>query len=76
MWISGGDHQLSDNIVHMVLAKIAGGPAGVKGISLFIVPRQRIMADGTVRATQGTRRHIASRQAESWPSVITAFRKS
>ena len=50
MWISGGDHQLSENIIHMVLAKIAGGPAGVKGISLFIVPRQRIAADGTVGA--------------------------
>jgi len=39
MWISGGDHELSENIVHLVLAKIPGGPAGVKGISLFIVPR-------------------------------------
>ena len=37
MWISGGDHELSENIVHMVLAKIPGGPRGVKGISLFIV---------------------------------------
>ena len=39
MWISAGDHELSDNIVHLVLAKIAGGPPGVKGISLFIVPK-------------------------------------
>ncbi|MHA6783928.1 acyl-CoA dehydrogenase [Pseudonocardia saturnea] len=39
MWISGGDHDLSENIVHLVLAKIPGGPAGVKGISLFIVPK-------------------------------------
>ncbi|QIE57565.1 acyl-CoA dehydrogenase [Pikeienuella piscinae] len=45
MWISGGEHELSENIVHMVLAKIPGGPAGVKGISLFIVPK--ILADGT-----------------------------
>ena len=35
MWISCGDHQISDNIIHMVLAKIPGGPPGVKGISLF-----------------------------------------
>lgn len=42
MWISGGDHELSENIVHMVLAKIPGGPAGVKGISLFIVPKHRL----------------------------------
>ncbi|MEM9045943.1 MAG: acyl-CoA dehydrogenase [Pseudomonadota bacterium] len=39
MWISGGEHELSENIVHLVLAKIPGGPAGTKGISLFIVPR-------------------------------------
>ncbi len=39
MWISGGDHDLSENIVHLVLAKIPGGPAGVKGISLFVVPK-------------------------------------
>jgi len=45
MWISGGEHDLSENIVHMVLAKIPGGPPGVKGISLFIVPKKR--ADGT-----------------------------
>jgi len=46
MWISGGDHDLSENIVHMVLAKIPGGPAGVKGISLFLVPKYRVGADG------------------------------
>jgi len=40
MWISGGDHELSQNIVHMVLAKVPGGPSGVKGISLFIVPKR------------------------------------
>lgn len=46
MWISGGDHELSENIVHMVLAKIPGGAPGVKGISLFLVPRYRVEADG------------------------------
>ncbi|MEK9736767.1 MAG: acyl-CoA dehydrogenase family protein, partial [Candidatus Nanopelagicales bacterium] len=39
MWISGGDHELSENIVHLVLARVPGAPAGVKGISLFIVPK-------------------------------------
>jgi butyryl-CoA dehydrogenase len=47
MWISAGDHELGENIVHLVLAKIAGAPAGVRGISLFIVPRWRVNADGT-----------------------------
>jgi alkylation response protein AidB-like acyl-CoA dehydrogenase len=39
MWISAGDHELTENIVHLVLAKIPGAPAGVKGISLFVVPK-------------------------------------
>ncbi|MDF2442148.1 MAG: hypothetical protein JWR01_351 [Subtercola sp.] len=48
MWISGGDHELSENIVHLVLAKIPGGPAGVKGISLFIVPKKLVGDDGAI----------------------------
>ena len=48
MWISGGEQNISENIVHMVLAKIPGGPAGVKGISMFIVPKYRVNPDGTV----------------------------
>jgi butyryl-CoA dehydrogenase len=47
IFISGGDHELSENIVHLVLAKIPGGPPGVKGISLFIVPKLRVNDDGT-----------------------------
>lgn len=46
MWISAGDHELGENIVHLLLAKIDGAPAGVRGISLFIVPRWRVNADG------------------------------
>ena len=45
IYISGGDHELSDNIVHLVLAKIPGGPSGVKGISLFAVPKYRLNED-------------------------------
>ncbi|MBE0625443.1 MAG: acyl-CoA dehydrogenase [Burkholderiales bacterium] len=48
MWISAGEHDLSENIVHLVLAKIPGGPPGVKGISLFIVPRILVNADGAL----------------------------
>ncbi|MEC9465256.1 MAG: acyl-CoA dehydrogenase [Myxococcota bacterium] len=47
MWISGGEHNLSENIIHLVLAKIPGGPAGTKGISLFIVPKRLVAEDGT-----------------------------
>ena len=48
MWISGGEHELTENIVHLVLAKIPGGPPGIKGISLFIVPKYLVGDDGTV----------------------------
>ena len=48
MWISAGEHDLSQNIVHLVLAKIPGSPPGVKGISLFIVPKKLVNADGSL----------------------------
>ena len=48
MWISGGEHELTENIVHLVLAKIPGGPPGTKGISLFIVPKYLVDADGSI----------------------------
>ena len=48
MWISAGDHELSDNIVHLVLAKIPGGPAGTRGISLFVVPKVLVADDGSL----------------------------
>ena len=48
MWISGGDHELSENIVHLVLAKITGAPAGTRGISLFIVPKFLVADDGSI----------------------------
>ncbi|MFR9779703.1 acyl-CoA dehydrogenase [Micromonospora sp. MS34] len=48
MWISGGDHELAENIIHLVLARIPGAPPGVRGISLFIVPKVLLDADGTL----------------------------
>ncbi|MGQ4599311.1 acyl-CoA dehydrogenase C-terminal domain-containing protein [Nocardia sp. R6R-6] len=48
MWISGGDHELGENIVHLVLAKIPGAAAGTKGISLFLVPRFLVCDDGAI----------------------------
>ena len=50
IWISAGEHDLTDNIIHLVLAKIPGGPEGVKGISLFIVPKVLVNADGSLGA--------------------------
>ncbi len=46
MWISAGEHELTENIIHLVLARVPGSPAGVKGISLFLVPKCLVNADG------------------------------
>ena len=48
IWISAGEHEMSENIIHLVLAKIPGGPDGVKGISLFIVPKFLVNNDGSL----------------------------
>ena len=48
IFISSGEHDLSENIIHLVLAKIAGAPDNVKGISLFVVPKFLVSEDGSV----------------------------
>ena len=48
VFISGGDHDLAGNIIHLVLARIEGAPPGTKGLSLFIVPKKRLGDDATV----------------------------
>ncbi len=48
IFITWGDHDLSENIIHLVLARIEGAPQGVKGISLFVVPKIRIHDDGSL----------------------------
>ncbi len=50
IFISAGDHELSDNIIHMVLARLPDAPPGVKGISLFIVPKILVNDDGSLGA--------------------------
>ncbi|WP_019956161.1 acyl-CoA dehydrogenase C-terminal domain-containing protein [Yoonia vestfoldensis] len=53
IFISAGDHDLADNIIHLVLAKIQGGPEGIKGVSLFIVPKFMVNDDGSLGARNG-----------------------
>ncbi len=53
IFISAGEHDLSDNIIHLVLARIEGAPAGTKGISLFVVPKILVNADGSLGARNG-----------------------
>ena len=55
IFITAGDHDFTDNIVHLVLARLPDAPAGSKGISLFVVPKMRVARDGTVGAANAVR---------------------
>ena len=59
IFISAGEHDLTENIVHLVLARIEGAPAGVKGISLFVVPKVLVGDDGS----------LGERNGVSWGSI-------
>src|SRR5437870_4836427 len=53
IFISAGEHDLSENIIHLVLARTEGAPAGIKGLSLFIVPKININKDGSLGTRNG-----------------------
>ncbi|WP_288925236.1 acyl-CoA dehydrogenase C-terminal domain-containing protein [uncultured Maritimibacter sp.] len=53
IFISAGDHDMSENVIHLVLAKIPGGPDGIKGVSLFIVPKFLVKEDGSLGERNG-----------------------
>lgn len=53
IFISSGEHDMADNIIHLVLAKIEGGPDGIKGVSLFIVPKFNVNEDGSLGSRNG-----------------------
>ena len=53
IFISAGEHDMAENIIHLVLAKIPGGPEGIKGVSLFIVPKFHVNEDGSLGARNG-----------------------
>src|SRR5436309_3974522 len=53
IFISAGEHDLTENIIHLVLARIEGAPAGIKGVSLFVVPKVLVNADGSVGLRNG-----------------------
>ncbi|MEO1228799.1 MAG: acyl-CoA dehydrogenase [Myxococcota bacterium] len=55
IYITSGEHDMTDNIVHLVLARIDGAPAGTRGISLFIVPKRRVLSDGSLGPSNDVR---------------------
>ncbi len=55
IFISAGEHDMAENIIHIVLARLPGAPKGTKGISLFIVPKFNLNADGSIGERNGVR---------------------
>ena len=53
IFITSGDHDLTENIIHLVLARISGAPSGTKGISLFLVPKLIVNEDGSIGSKNG-----------------------
>jgi alkylation response protein AidB-like acyl-CoA dehydrogenase len=53
IWISAGEHDFAENIIHTVLARVEGAPAGIKGLSLFLVPKFLVNEDGSLGARNG-----------------------
>ena len=53
IFITSGDHDLTENIIHLVLARVSGSPVGTKGISLFLVPKYKVNNDGSVGERNG-----------------------
>ena len=68
IFISAGEHDLAENIVHLVLARIEGAPAGIRGLSLFIVPKLLPDPDGSVGAANAV---AAARSRTRWASMAT-----
>jgi alkylation response protein AidB-like acyl-CoA dehydrogenase len=68
IFISAGEHDMAENIIHLVLAKAPGGGEGTKGISLFIVPKFLVNADGSLGARNAS---PAARSRRRWASTAT-----
>lgn len=73
IFISGGDHDLTDNVVHMTLARIEGAPAGTRGISLFAVPRRREQGGQLVDNDVSTAGAIHKIGWRGLPSLVLSY---
>src|SRR3546814_6641785 len=66
IFISFGDHDMADNIVHLVLARTPDAPAGTRGISLFLVPKYRLDADGNPGGSEAHTSELQSPMRSSY----------
>ena len=73
IFISAGDHDLTDNIVHMTLARIEGAPPGMKGVSLFCVPKRRVEAGALVDNDVSVTGLVHKFGWRGLPSILLAY---
>jgi butyryl-CoA dehydrogenase len=73
IFISGGDHDLSENVVHMVLARLDGAPAGIRGVSLFLVPKLRLERGGLVPNDVRTAGLVHKIGWKALPAAVLSF---
>jgi acyl-CoA dehydrogenase len=75
IFISGGSHDVTENIIHLVLARVEGDPPGTRGVSLFIVPNRRVSADGALGADNDVRLVSVEHKLgiHSSPTCVLAF---
>ena len=69
IFISAGEHDLAENIIHLVLAKIPGGPKGIKGLSLFIVPKFIPNKDGSIKKRNNVKVGSLEKKWEFMPTL-------
>jgi 3-(methylthio)propanoyl-CoA dehydrogenase len=75
IFITYGEHDMAENIVHLVLARVTGAPEGVKGISLFVVPKFMVNADGSAGRAQrrALREHRAQDGHQGQPTAVLQY---
>ena len=71
IFITWGEHDLASNIVHLVLARTPGAPAGTRGISLFIVPKFHVTADGSIGARNDAVRDMLAERLRAFEDMLT-----
>jgi alkylation response protein AidB-like acyl-CoA dehydrogenase len=78
IFITWGDHEMTDNVIHLALARLVGAPAGVRGLTLFAVPKKLINADGSVGDLNGVRAESVEHKLgiHGSPTCVMSFENS
>jgi len=78
IFITWGDHEMTDNVIHLVLARVIDAPPGVRGLTLFAVPKKLIQADGSVGESNGVRAESVEHKLgiHGSPTCVMSFENS